>query len=201
MNKKQLSIFLSKLKKFDNPDVKLEQYQTDSEIASEILWLAYFNGNISGKIIADFGCGSGIFGIGALIMGAKRVYFVEKDKEVINILKENLKLINNRNYKIINKDVHDFNEKVDVIIQNPPFGTRNKHIDKKFLEKAMELSSIIYSIHKITSINFIKALAHDNNFNSNLILRFNLPIKKTLKFHQKPVYNVEAGCWLLNRKL
>ena len=201
MNKKQLSIFLSKLKTFENPDVKLEQYNTDSEVAAEVLWAAYYNKDVEDKIIADLWAGSGIFGIGALLLNAGFVYFVEKDKSAATILKKNLKLLSFKNYKIINNDISGFAEKADVVIENPPFGTKEKHIDKKFLEKAMSLADSIYSIHKITSEKFIKALAKDYDFSSILMLKFNLPIKKTLKFHKKPVYNVQAGCWKLNRKV
>ena len=45
---------------------------------------------VEGRVVADFGCGNGILGIGALLLGAKQVYFVEKDHDVVEIMKENL---------------------------------------------------------------------------------------------------------------
>ena len=76
MDKKELSILLSKLIEQENLKIDLEQYQTESELAGEILWKAFLNNDIKNKIIADFGCGNGIFGIGALLLGAKKVYFL-----------------------------------------------------------------------------------------------------------------------------
>ena len=74
-SKKELAILLSKLKTFDTPKTHLEQYSTDSEIAADILWFAYQNKDIEGKKIADFGCGTGILGIGALNLGANKILF------------------------------------------------------------------------------------------------------------------------------
>ena len=86
ITKSKLAITLSKLKVFDSAKVKLEQYPTDSEVAADVLWNAFMQGDIGNKIIADLGAGTGVLGIGALILGAKKVYFVEKDKDVIKLL-------------------------------------------------------------------------------------------------------------------
>ena len=91
MNKKELAIRLSKLKPLKKLDVSLEQYQTESELAAEILWLAYLNNDIKDKIAADLGCGNGIFGFGCLLLEANKVYFVDKDKEALSVAKENCK--------------------------------------------------------------------------------------------------------------
>jgi len=195
MNKKQLAIKLSKLKGFENPKLKLEQYFLDSEIAADMIWTAYLNGDIKNKVIADLGAGTGILGYGALLLGAKKVYLIEKDKEVIKIAKENIK----DKINFVNKDIKDFNVKVDTIIQNPPFGTKDEHADKLFLEKAMKLSNTIYSLHKITSKKFIRKLVREN-FKFK-IYEVNVPLKKTYGFHKKRIYYVKCGIWMLNRKI
>ena len=46
-SKSQLAILLSRLASFTKPDVKSEQYPTDSEIAAEILWQAALQGDAS----------------------------------------------------------------------------------------------------------------------------------------------------------
>ena len=90
VTKKELSKILSNLKGFDNPEISLEQYITPSEIASNFLWLVYMQRDIKGKIIADLGSGTGILGIGALILGAEKVYFVDQSLEALEIAKKNL---------------------------------------------------------------------------------------------------------------
>ena len=49
MNKTELEIILSKLKGFQNPKVKLEQYITDATVAADIMWNAYHNKHINHK--------------------------------------------------------------------------------------------------------------------------------------------------------
>ena len=197
MNKKQLTIFLSKLKKFENPKVELEQYYTNEEVAAEILWYAFMNGDIEGKVIADFGCGNGILGIGCLVLGASKVYFVDKDKDSIEIAKENNEF---DNAEFLNIDVSEFDNKVDLVIENPPFGVQNRKADKPFLEKAMNVADKIYTIHKIESNGFINALCKENGFVVKDIIEFDFSIKKTMEFHKKKEHKFRVGCWILEKR-
>ena len=192
-SKKELELFLSRLKDFENKKVILEQYTTPSNIAAEILWFAFMNEEIKNKVIMDLGCGNGIFGIGALKLGAKKVYFVDKSEEAIEIVRSNLKSfkINTKKCVFIKKDVNDLKRyKIDLIIQNPPFGVKKKHADRDFLEKALKFSVIVYSLHKFESGEFI-----EKNFGGKLIFRFKFPLKRSYKFHRKSVYFVDVGCW------
>ena len=186
-----LAIALSKLKVFENVNIKLEQYPTDSEIASEILWDAYMKGDIVDKTIADLGAGTGILGIGALLLGAKSVEFVEIDTAAFEILKQNT--VDFENIKLLNMNINEYNKKTDVIIQNPPFGTRDKHIDKIFLEKAMELSNTIYSFHKTSTIKYIKKIIEKNDFKVIEQKDFLFPIKKIQKQHKSKIHRIEVS--------
>ena len=194
LTKSNIAIFLSKLKSFENPNFIEEQYTIDSEIASDILWNAFLIGDIKDKVVADFGSGTGFIGISCLLLGAKKVYFVEKDKNVIKILEENLKGIEG-NYEIINKDVVDFNIDVDVVIQNPPFGVKKKHYDRVFLGKAFDVANVVYSLHKIESDNFLKGFSKDNGFRITHRWVYDFPLKKTMKFHRKRIYYFKVGCY------
>src|SRR3989344_8274142 len=136
MNKKQLEISLSKLDSLCNKNIKLEQYQLEGNLAAEFLLFALED--IKGKVVADFGCGNGILGIGCLLLGAKKVYFVDLDKNSIEITKKNSEDFTN--IKFYNCDVEEFNKKVDTVVMNPPFGVQERKADKKFLEKAFEIS-------------------------------------------------------------
>lgn len=202
MNQKSLSIFLSKLGIFSKLDIKLEQYPTDSNIAAEILWSAALHSEIEGKTIADFGCGTGILGIGALVLGAKKVLFVDIDKNAISKAKENIFMAEKFTRKhldaeFFNMDISGFLQKADLVIQNPPFGTRNEHIDKQFLLKAFETAPIVYSFHKLSTANFVEKVASDNGFKVERLFRFKFPLKKSFSFHVKEVEHIEVGCWKL----
>ena len=149
MTKKQLSILLSKLKAFEKPEMRLEQHPTDSEIAGEVLWNALMQGDIQGKVVADLGCGTGILGLGALLLGAKKAFLVDIDAEAVEIAMQNKDFLEKETGEKLNAvfsvgDINVFDEKADVVIMNPPFGTKNQNIDTVFLLKAMNLARIIY---------------------------------------------------------
>ena len=75
------------------------------------------------SICLDLFCGSGSLGIEALSNGAKECYFIDKNKKITEILKNNTKDIDN--VFIINNDFQTFlkNTKVkfDIIFLDPPY--------------------------------------------------------------------------------
>lgn len=204
MKKKDLAIFLSRLETSKSPTASLEQYATDSEIAADVLWDAYLRGDVEGKVVADLGCGNGVLGIGALVLGAKKVYFVDMDKKAVQTAKENLRFIEqsaDTTYaaSFVAQHVAHFTTKVDVVFQNPPFGVQQEHADKVFLEVAMNIAKIIYSFHKIESKDFLQAFAKDSGFSASLLKDLRFPLRKTQTFHKKRVYYVPVGVWRLQR--
>lgn len=199
ISKKQLEVYLSKLKQIKEPKVNIEQYQTPSNIAAEVLWTAYMSNDVKGKIIADLGCGNGILGIGALKLKAAKVFLLDIDQNAVLTTKENIKRFRSAN--LLCQELKYFNKQVDTTIQNPPFGVQNEHADRPFLIKAMELSNKIYSFHKLESEDFIKAIAKDSNFILEHILKFKFPLKKTQKFHKKTIHEVKVGCFILSRNV
>jgi len=197
VTKSKLAIELSKMQGFAKPKIQWEQYQLDPETAAEILWHAYLREDIKGKVIADLGAGPGMLTRGCLLLGAKKIYAVDKDKEALQQAKLNIK---SEKVRFINKDVKEFTKRVHTVIQNPPFGTKIKHADKLFLEQAMHIAEKVYSIHKLTSKKFVQALAKDHGFEVEDILPINMPLKKSYAFHRKPQKMVQLGCWILKQK-
>ena len=205
ISKKDLAVFLSMLKGFPTANRKLEQYTTNSEIAATALWEAYMQNKIKDKVVADFGCGTGIFGIGCLLLGAKQVYFVEIDQFCVATLEKNLDYLKKTydldgSYKVLYRDVGGFFDKVDLVIQNPPFGTKDIHADKKFLEKAFEVSDTIFTFHKTSTRKFIEAITKDHKFMIKHSWDFAFPLKKTMKHHTKERQIIEVTCFWLEKK-
>jgi putative methylase len=186
VSKSQLAIILSRLGSFTDPDISVEQYPTDSEIASDILWHAHMKGKIAGKVVADLGAGTGILGIGAILLGAVKVFFVEKDKAAIRILKKNLDLLDIESsvYQIAAGPVEDFNRKADTVVMNPPFGTKKKHADRQFLESAFRIASSIISFHKTETKGFIDAISKDNDYSIIEQIDYDYPLKNTYSMHR-----------------
>src|SRR3989339_2175564 len=98
MSKSRLAIALSGLEGFYEPKVRQEQYLMDSEIGASMLWNAYLLRDIEGKVIADLGCGTGLLGIGSLLLGAKHVFFVDSDEKVLEIAKNNVSKVKSEGY-------------------------------------------------------------------------------------------------------
>ena len=122
---------------------------------------------------------------------------MDHDADVIEIAKANCEF---SNVEFLNIDISEFNEKVDMVIQNPPFGVQNRKADKPFLEKAMQVADKIYTIHKIESKRFVNALCEENKFLINGIIGFDFPIKKSMEFHKKKEHKVRVGCWILEKR-
>jgi len=193
--KSSLAVVLSQLSAFRHSHTYAEQYPTDSEIAAAVLWNAYMNGDISSKTIADLGAGTGILGIGCLLLGAKKVYFVDSDADALEIAKENLASVDKTLAKkavFIAADIKEFNEHADAVVMNPPFGTKKIHADKIFLEQAFRIADVIYSFHKAESKGFLAAFSSDNGFSITHMWEFDFPIKQTMEFHTKKIHRFKV---------
>lgn len=203
-SKKELELELSQLKDFESPSLELEQYATPAHIAADWIWNMALKGEVAGKTILDAACGPGILGLGLLLMGAKKIYFLDKDKRALDLCQQNYERTE-QEYEIgqaefIHSDISLFDETVDIVIQNPPFGTKMEHADKKFLEKAFSISKMVYSMHKITTKSFVESISRDFGFKITHFWQYEFPIKAAFKFHEKPVVKVEVGLWRMEKK-
>ncbi|RMF55700.1 methyltransferase domain-containing protein [Candidatus Woesearchaeota archaeon] len=198
-SKSKLAILLSRLKDFERPNVKLEQYSTPSEIAAEVVYRAAELGDIKGKSILDPACGPGFLGIAALLLGAKKVNFLDASKEAIALCRENVRSIS-KEYNIGKAEftlsrIQDFSGKYDVVVQNPPFGTKIRHHDRDFLIKAFETASVVYSFHKVESRDFLYRISADNNFRITHAWLFDFALPASQKFHKRRIHRIRVGCW------
>ncbi|MDD5417370.1 MAG: METTL5 family protein [Candidatus Nanoarchaeia archaeon] len=200
-SKKELAVFLSKLKTFEVPKMKYEQYSTPSEFAADFLWTAYMNNDLYNRKVIDLGCGTGILSIGASVLGAK-VDAVDIDADAIETAKDNRKfaetLLNQKlNLRFFVRDVAklDSSLKAETAIQNPPFGTKNKHIDIIFLEKALQIAPVVYSMHKLETRGYIEKYCSNKGVRCSLINTYRFNLKPTMKVHEKKNYDVAVGLW------
>ncbi len=206
MKKKELEIYLSQLDTFTKQHLSLEQYQTESGIAADLLWHATMQGDIEGKTIADLGCGNGIFGIGALLLGATSVVFLDVDPDAIALTKKNLITLEKElgcsfTTTFLQKDILSFSTDVDVILQNPPFGVKKTHADKAFLLQGMKCAQKIYSFHKADTKRFIEQFVSDEGWSITYKKTYKFPLRKQpgkgYAFWKKDVHYVDVGVWCL----
>lgn len=191
MKKKQLEILLEQVPIHPQPNPKLEQYPTPSYIASDMLYFAHSFGDIESRKVMDLGCGCGIFAIGAKLLGADSVIGMDIDEKAIEIARDyaqKLKLA--VDFRAM--EIKDFNEKGDTVLQNPPFGAQMRHADRPFLEKAMTLSNVVYSLHLSETREFIKKLADKKNMQITHTKGYDFTIKHIFDFHTKEKKNFEV---------
>ena len=200
-SKSQLAIELSLLEGFKDPNLRQEQYITDSEVASMVLWNANMLGDIDRKKVADLGCGTGILGIGALLLGAKKVVFIDIDRNALETAKNNLAKLKSEfslplgPAEFINQDIKEAVIDADVVLQNPPFGTKIKHHDVIFLEKAFKTAKVVYSFHKSESKAFLERFSDKKNARMAHVWNFKFPLKATFLFHRRQIHRIDVSCF------
>jgi putative methylase len=171
VRKLDLELFLSKIEPHPSPRASLEQYPVSAAVAATMLYVAaYSNDDIIGKTVLDLGCGTGRLSLAASYLGAQCVVGVDIDKKAIKIASENSKKAGLRtNIQWVVGDISAITGKFDTVLQNPPFGVQRRAADRKFLEKALEVGNVVYSLHNHPTTD--KQLMKRLKANSGSLLR------------------------------
>lgn len=181
MRRKELEILLQKIPPNPKPKVKLEQYATPAGVAADILYEAYARDDIAGKRAVDLGCGTGIFAIGASILGAGEVTGVDIDAGAIKIAKKSALNLNAK-VDFLSSDIRDFTGRFDTCFQNPPFGYQNKQLDRGFLYKALEIAGVVYTLHHAEAVPHVgRQISGKGSITYTQNYKF--PIPYTYRFH------------------
>lgn len=206
IKKKDLEIILQKLPPNPTPVVKLEQYTTPANIAADILFNAYLEDDIADKLVLDLGCGTGIFAIGAKLLGASGVIGIDIDGTSLIIgegyaktLSLDIEFIE---YDIITQDLsQQIKNPSDTVIQNPPFGAQKtaKGADRVFLEKAIECGKIIYSLHLSKTEEFIELLVGKLNGEVLWKKNYRFPIEHKFFFHTRESVEYDVTLFKIKR--
>ena len=199
--KSSLAIVLSRLKGFSNPKVSLEQYSIDGENAADLLFKCLQLGDLNGKVI-DLGTGTGILAIGAALLGA-RVTAVEKDPEAMKLARSNQESLESEGLCLkidwITSNIEEFDGSAECILQNPPFGTKKAHVDCMFLEKAMKLAPVVYSLHKSETLSYLTSFIQKRGFSVTHEFKCELPLKNTMQGHRRRICRIKT-IWLRLQK-
>jgi len=192
MKKHDLEMNLQKIRNFETPDASLEQYMTPAVMTADILFDAYRKGDIAGLKVVDLGCGTGMFSIGAWMLGAGQVLGFDVSESALAVAEQN-RADFEADVEFILSDVSDVTEGADTIFMNPPFGCQNKNADRPFLDKAMELSECIYSIHMANTLDFVKEYCekHGRSIDYYKIYKYEIP--HTFSFHTKTKKTVDVA--------
>ena len=198
LSKRQLEAQLSKLKILEKPNLKLEQYPVSSEVASELLYMAGFeHSDLDGRVI-DLGTGTGPLAIGAALMGAVETVGVDVDERALAIARENAERVE-AHVEWVRSDMEKIKGKFDMVIMNPPYGTRTAHADTRFLEKAFQLAPVIYSIHKSATREYLLQFLTKSGWHADRVRSMRMVIPHLFEFHEKKRGIVEVDLYRITR--
>ena len=190
-SKRQLEIKLSKLKILETPTLRLEQYPVSPEAAAELLYMAGFeHDDLEGRII-DLGTGTGRLAIGAALMSPAHVVGVDVDARALELARENAKTAGVK-VKWVQSTIDELDGTYDTVIMNPPYGTRTAHADTRFLDKAFQLASITYSIHKTSTRTFIGRYINKSRRRIAETRSISMKIPHLFSFHARRWKSIEV---------
>lgn len=202
MKLKQLEMALQRLAGFSRPKAALEQYQTPAPLTARLLYHALMKGDIVGKRVVDLGCGTGMLAIGAALLGAGSVTGLDIDEGALAVARENARLLD-AEVTFLSADLRDGDcrERIgacDTVVMNPPFGAQTAHADRPFIDCALSVADVTYSIFNAGSIPFVEAYtAQRAEITEKIGGAF--PIKRTFAFHKKDVQEIEVEILRLKR--
>lgn len=192
MKKKDLAIALQDVANFEDPNPSLEQYMTDANLAADMLFEAYSNGDISGMKVIDLGCGTGMLSIGSWLLGAGMVKGFDVSEKALSVAETNRSRFDACiEYTLC--DVRKVDEGADTVVMNPPFGCQMKNADRPFLDKAMEISECIYSIHMANTVDFLKEYCAENGRSVRSCKIYKYDIPHVFSFHKRAKQTVDVA--------
>jgi len=199
----ELEKALLQIEPHPSPRANLEQYTIPTNVAAELLFIAaYVHDDVSQKLVADLGCGTGRLAIGAVFLGAAEAVGVDIDKEAVKLAKKNAeKLGVKAKTNWIMGDIEALSGVFNTVLQNPPFGVQKRSADRRFLLKALQLAPRVYSLHKGGESNraFIKRFIEGHGGKVTGIFPMKLNIPRMFKFHTKRKHEVKVDLYRIIR--
>lgn len=117
--------------------------------------------NLRDSVVLDLFAGSGSLGIEAISNGANMCYFVDKEQELIKIIKQNISNMNEKinllksDYSSALKQFKSDNIKFDIVFLDPPYKMNliNDCLDKIYEYKLLNENGIIVCEYENESVN------------------------------------------------
>ncbi len=171
----------------------MEQYQTPSWLASEIIYTAYLRGDIEDRA-GDFGCGTGRIAIGLALMGCGEVLCIDIScRDLIDALRYSRDLGVRENIDPLCWDLRKgFYGTLDSVFMNPPFGIYRRGIDIEFLRAALRSSATVYSIFyfNIKSIRLLDSVSREYGFTMEIIGKYPMEVPAIYPSHRRRIYRI-----------
>ena len=223
VRKLDLELALSKIQPYSKPAPDLEQYTISADVAATMLYIAaYSHGNIVNKRVVDLGCGTGRLAMGAALLGAKEVVGVDIDRNAVEAASKSAEKFDlKKKTQWIITDIDSVHGHFDTVLQNPPFGVQKRGADRKFVVKALELSNVIYSLHKrpdhdsallkelktcsegaiqVSSSSFMERFVEENGGTVDSVYALLMTIPRMFSFHSEKKHEFVVDLYVLHKK-
>lgn len=191
MKKNELERVLQKVPPHTKPRADLEQYSTPATIAADMLFIAHSNGDIEGCKVVDLGCGSGIFSIGASLLGAGKVVGVDIDPEALTDARKNAEAAG-ADIELLQANIEKLEIKADTVVMNPPFGAQKRNADRPFLETAIRTAPKVYSLHNAATLPFLDRMVRALNARIYFQKSYKFEIPHMFEFHDRKKKEIEV---------
>jgi putative methylase len=223
VRKLDLERLLAQARPHPSPNPALEQYMTPTSVAATMLCLAaYANDDIVGKSVLDLGCGTGRLALGAAFLGAEQVVGVDIDRASVKMSLDAARATRlRRRMHWVAADIGVIRGRFDTVLQNPPFGVQTRNADRGFLEKALKVGNVVYSLHKsvhdseafrarlrhcgnglvpISSSPFLSKFIEDHGGAIRAVYAVLMEIPHMFSFHVKKKHTFVADLYVIERK-
>jgi putative methylase len=206
MRRRDLEAALAGVPSHADPKPELEQYRTPDKVAADLLWAAGEDGAVRGRHVLDLGCGTGVLGIAAALLGAARVTGVDVDARALAMAAGaagSLRVADRCAW--VEADVAAWAPvAADTVVMNPPFGAQagNRHADKLFLRKAADCVRLggdgtVWTLAQVRTEPFLGTFAKELKFSVERVAMWDYPLVATMAHHEHEVRMVQVGGYRL----
>lgn len=211
MRQRHLAMALSRLPPHPAHDVALEQYATPGDLAAHWLATIDLHDPLVGTHVADLGCGNGVLGLGALLLGARRATLVDADPACLTTAEAAATLLDLADPGRLTLLHHHLAEAwphhltaahaPDLIIANPPWGTQAHHGDRPFLLALLAAPPATRAIHLLhhAEATHPAALARDAGWSVEPLFEAVFPLPAAYTHHTSHQSETRARGWRFSR--
>ena len=200
MRLRDLERALSAIPPHPAPRLDLEQYATPAHLAAPLLHEALALGDVAGKRVADLGCGTGVFAVGAALLGAARVLGVDVDGAALAVARQ-AGARAGVEVEWLEADVSSWRGRVDTVLMNPPFGAQQRGADRAFLDAAFASAPVVYSLHNAQTLAFVDEYAKEAGFARTHAWRLLFPLRHQYRHQERAVREIEVVAVRLTESL
>ncbi len=201
---RDLELLVQGVEGYSNPKRELEQYVTDANLVAVAVWDAFMRGLIREKRALDLGCGTGRFAIASALMGARQAVCLDIDRDALRDARKNAERLGVE-VDFVNADATRppfRNGAFDVVFQNPPFGIWSRRgIDVEFLRSALLLGRVVYTIHKLPTLDYVRKKAAESGGRLEVLDTAVINIPPMYEHHMKRLHKVEVFLAIVFREV